>query len=93
MMKRKQDAGHIILSFVFILYLTGILSITGVCIRGSFSPLIVLIPFRDMISGPLETVLNILLFVPLGIFLPVLYKEFCSPERTASAAFYDLAVS
>ena len=42
----------------------------------SFSPKISLIPFLGMITGPIDTILNLILFVPLGVFLPFLYKRF-----------------
>ena len=29
-----------------------------------------------MITGPIETILNIVLFVPMGLFLPLLYKKY-----------------
>ena len=84
---KRQTAAHIIASFVFCFYLTGILSLSGICFRGSFSPSIVWIPFMYMITGPLHTVLNILLFVPMGVFLPLLYREFNGITRTAAAGF------
>lgn len=65
---KKQTMGHIIISFVFCFYLVGMLTMTGVCIGGSFSPRIVYVPFVDMIRGPIDTALNILLFVPLVFF-------------------------
>lgn len=73
---KKQIKGHIILSFVFCFYLTGILAATGIAIKGSFSPRIVYIPFVEMITGPIETFLNVILFIPLGFFLPFLYKKY-----------------
>ena len=42
----------------------------------AFDPRIVYIPFVDMIRGPVDTVLNVILFIPLGIFLPLLYKKY-----------------
>ena len=83
----RQKAGHVIASFVFCFYLVGILTMTGVCLRGSFSPRIVLIPFADIINSPLHAFLNILLFVPLGIFLPLLYENHTSFRRTVPAGF------
>lgn len=35
-----------------------------------------LIPFRDMLTGLRSTLQNVLLFVPLGIFLPLLWKKY-----------------
>lgn len=90
MMGKKQTFGHIIGSFVFCFYLVGKLTMTGVCIGGSFSPRIVYIPFLDMIRGPVDTVLNIFLFVPLGFMLPVLYRKY---DRIGKIALVALLVS
>ena len=79
--------GYIIISFVFCFYLVGILTMTGVCIGGSFSPRIVYIPFVDMIRGPIDTALNILLFVPLGFLLPILYRKYDGISKIALVGF------
>lgn len=84
---RKQTIAHIFAAFVFCFYLLGILTMTGVCFKGSFSPRIVWIPFVDMIRGPVDTFLNVLLFVPLGLFLPLLYEKFDRIGRIAAVAF------
>lgn len=73
---KKQAIGRMIAIFVFCLYLVGVMTVTGICIKASFSPQIVFIPFVDMIIGPVETVLNIIMFIPMGVFLPLLYKKF-----------------
>ena len=86
----KQTAGHMITSVLFCIYLVGILTLTGVCLKGSFSPRIVYVPFVDMLRGPVDTVLNILLFVPLGIFLPMLYGKF---DRISKIAFVGFLIS
>ncbi len=76
--KRKQSAFHICAVFLFYYYLFGILTVTGIGYTStmSFRPKISLIPFFDMISGPIDTILNVVLFVPLGFFLPLLYQEY-----------------
>ena len=48
---------------------------------------LVLVPFRDMISGPIDTILNIILFVPLGFFLPLLYKKYGHIGSVALVSF------
>ena len=53
----------------------------------AFSPRIVLVPFRDMISGPVDTILNIILFIPLGFFLPLLYKNYNRVNRVVLTGF------
>ncbi len=85
--RKKLSKGHIIASFVFCFYLVVILTMTGIWYLGSFAPRIVYIPFLDMISGPVDTVLNILLFVPLGVFLPLMYKRFGCIKRVALVSF------
>lgn len=74
--EKKQTPIHIATVFVFCYYLIGILTMTGIGKLKSFSPRIVLIPFLEMISGPIDTILNIILFFPLGFFLPLLYKKY-----------------
>lgn len=54
------------------IYRTGI----GYTSTISFRPQISIIPFCGMISGPIDTILNLVLFVPLGFFLPLLYKKY-----------------
>ena len=85
--RRKLSKGHIIASFVFCFYLVGILTMTGIWYLGSFAPRIVYIPFVDMIRGPVDTALNIFLFIPLGIFLPLMYKRFDCIKRVALVGF------
>lgn len=43
---------------------------TGIGKLKEFAPRIVFIPFVDVVSGPVDTVLNVVLFVPLGLFSP-----------------------
>ena len=84
---KRESAGRILLSFVFCFYLIGVLTMTGICIRASFSPRIVIIPFVDMIRGPVDTALNVLLFIPMGFFLALLYERFDSIGKVAAAGF------
>lgn len=84
---KKQTIGHIVVSYVFCVYIIGILALTGNCIKGSFSPVIVYTPFVNMISGPVDTALNILLFLPLGIFLPILYGKYDRIGKIALVGF------
>lgn len=63
---KNQMPLHIATAFVFCYYLIGVLTMTGIGKLKVFEPTIVLIPFRDMISGPIDTILNVILFAPLG---------------------------
>lgn len=80
---KKQRPIHIAAVFVFCYYLIGVLTMTGIGKLHAFSPKITFISFLDMISGPVDTLLNIVLFIPLGFFLPLLYKKY---QRVGSVA-------
>ena len=80
---RKQATGHIIASFVFVIYFIGLLTVTGICIRASsYSPRFSFIPFVDMIRGPVDTALNVLLFMPLGFSFRCCTKNMIRSERS-----------
>lgn len=84
---KGQTGIHTITAFLFCYYLIGILTMTGIHEFHSFSPRIVLIPFRDMLSGPVDTILNIFLFLPLGFFLPLLYGRYRCIRRIVLTGF------
>lgn len=73
---KKQSPLHITAAFLFCYYLIGVLTMTGIGKLKPFSPRLALIPFVGMITGPVDTVLNVILFVPLGFFLPLLYRRY-----------------
>ncbi len=66
------------LYFIFAVYLSGMFAVVGlpdICyIR--FDPNFNIRPFAYMFSDYLNSLLNVLLFVPLGFFLPLLWKRF-----------------
>lgn len=84
---KNQMPLHIATAFVFCYYLIGVLTMTGIGKLKVFEPTIVLIPFRDMISGPIDTILNVILFAPLGFFLPLLYKKYSHISTVALTGF------
>ena len=84
---KRQILLHITTAFIFCYYLIGILTMTGIGKLKAFEPTLVLVPFRDMISGPIDTILNIILFVPLGFFLPLLYKKYGHIGSVALVSF------
>lgn len=84
---KKQTCCHIITAFIFCYYLIGVFTMTGIHRLKSFSPRIVFLPFLDMIKGPIDTILNIILFLPLGVFLPMLYKKYNRISRIALTGF------
>ena len=62
---KRQILLHITTAFIFCYYLIGILTMTVIGKLKAFEPTLVLVPFRDMISWPIDTILNIILFVPI----------------------------
>lgn len=76
---------------IFALYLTAVFSVTGIpsVVSWHIHPDLNLIPLIDIMNNPLaytrNTILNIMLFMPLGFLLPALWKEYRS-LRTAAAA-------
>ena len=87
--RRKQKPLHIAAGFVFSFYLFLIIAATGIGNTAvtSFSPEIILIPFRDIVMAPMHFILNIVAFVPFGIFLPLLYKRCCNIKFAAITGF------
>ena len=86
---RMQRLLHMAAVFVFGYYLFGLLTVTGIGYTStiSFRPNISLTPFISMITGPMDTMLNVVLFVPLGFFLPLLYKKYRHLKTVAVTCF------
>lgn len=64
-------------SMIFIVYIIALFSLVGIpsidYIEVDFG--FNFIPLLDIVLSPKTSLLNILLFIPLGIFLPILWKE------------------
>lgn len=80
----KKDMGvmHYILGYFFLLYLNYTLKMTLRFAHPIFNPHINLIPFKDGFT--IENLLNIVLFMPLGFFLPTLWEKY----RNIWSTFY-----
>jgi len=76
---------------VFAFYLAALLSLVGFpsVLSLTFDCNLNLIPFAGM-AGDFSTVLNVFLFLPLGVLLPLLWENFRNPR---SAALAGLSVS
>ena len=87
--ERAQPFLHTVAVFVFGYYLFGLLTVTGIGFTGTmnFRPNISWTPFVCMITGPIDTILNVILFVPLGFFLPLLYKKYCNLRTVVLTGF------
>ncbi len=85
---KKQGFKKKTLVILFAIYLSAVFSAVGVpavnSLRVDLS--FQLIPFIDIINSPVQyvknTILNIILFVPLGFFLPAIWKEYASLKKT-----------
>ena len=95
-MFRKRNGKQWIAVLLFALYSTAVFSVVGVPAVGTFKVDFGfnLIPLIDIINSPLEyiknTLLNILLFIPLGILVPAIWKNYRSVKMMF---FMGLAVS
>lgn len=82
---------------VFMFYHIAVFSVVGIPTVSSWhvDPTFNLIPIIDIVNSPLDyirnTILNIILFVPLGFLLPMIWKEYRS-LRTAALAGLILSV-
>lgn len=85
--KSRVTTSHIITLFVFSYYIIGVLTMTGIGKLHPFSPRLVLIPSEDLIKVTIDTILNVILFMPLGFFLPLLYKEYKTIGKVTLAGF------
>ena len=80
------------LLFLFVLYLAAVCSLVGIpSVNGLvFDASTNLIPIADIATGALDyarnSLLNVLLFVPLGVFAPLLWGKFRSIKRVGLLA-------
>lgn len=81
---RQRSFSKLAAVMIFTFYLVAMFSSTGIPTITSWKvqPEFNLIPLIDIVSSPLDyiknTVLNIILFVPLGFLVPVIWKEYRS---------------
>lgn len=87
---KRISAWKKILLFLFDLYLAAVFSATGVPtamnIHLDFS--LNLIPLAGLLGDIEEPALNVVLFLPLGILLPVLWKRFRGMKPVLAAGFF-----
>lgn len=79
--RRFQNRKRTVLYLIFSVYLSAVYAVVGLpsitYIR--FDPHYNLTPFAYMFSDLRSTILNVILFLPLGFFLPVLWKKYRNP--------------
>lgn len=90
---KQRSFGKFFMALVFAFYLIGIFFVTGI---PTFDYLRIelnfqWIPLIDIVNEPVgylkNTVLNIILFMPLGFLLPALWKEYRSFKATLFSGF------
>ncbi len=95
MIGKKQNALHIVATFAFCLYLFAILAATGIgnTLFPPFSPEVRLMPLGDVFKAPMHFTLNLVAFIPFGIFLPLMYKQYCNLKSIAlTGLLFSLAI-
>lgn len=94
---RQNSFTKKLLVITFAAYLTGVFCATGIpSIRTiRFDPDVNLIPIVDIVNDPVSyiknTILNIILFIPLGFLLPIIWKTF-RPLKKVIAVGLGLSV-
>ena len=88
----KRNLRKTILYGLFCLYLSAVFKLVGIPNVTYFRPglNLNLIPFRGIMADLKNSILNIALFIPLGVFLPVLWQRFRS---LLPAALFGLGLS
>lgn len=90
---KQRGFSRTVMLMIFGLYLTAVLSVTGIpsVISWNMHPEFNLVPLIDIVNNPpayiRNTILNIVLFMPLGFLLSALWKEYRSLRMTAAAGF------
>ena len=85
---KQYSFKKVILVFVYSVYLSAVFSAVGIpTINGLIVDLeFNFVPLIDIINSPVSylknTILNILLFVPLGFLLPTVWNEYRSTQKT-----------
>ncbi|WMT40155.1 VanZ family protein [Paenibacillus sp. D2_2] len=91
----KTSVAYTIMTYLFCFFLAGMLSVTGIP-SVLYSKVFInlnLIPFRDITFNFIQYIENIILFIPFGLFLPLLWKKFENPYITwTSGLLMSLAI-
>lgn len=93
--RERLPFGHMCMGYLFAFSLLGILSATGVPSLGDVSMnfKINTTPFQGNMRNFMQYFLNLVLFVPFGFFLPVLWKKFrFFPFTIVLGFFFSVAI-
>ena len=80
-----KDVNRCVICTVFAVYLLALFSLTGIpAVNGLvLDPGVNIVPLAGVVGDLKNAFLNVLLFVPLGVLLPLLWREFRSLSRAA----------
>lgn len=86
---RKEDARFPAGFFLFGLYLSGVAGVTGLPSLQYivFSPTVQLAPFHELRTDMVQYLLNVVLFLPAGFLLPLLWERCRGLKETALGGF------
>lgn len=86
---KRQKMMPALLIFLFTGYILSVFSVTGIPAIGTFSPQfqINLIPLSGLERYSVQYILNIFLFLPLGLLLPILWEPFRKFRNSLLAGF------
>lgn len=86
---RIRSIGKKLALTAFSLYLAAVASVAELPNIGDlvFDPIVCLIPFAGLKDGLTERLLNVILFLPFGFLLPVIWERFRTMLPTALAGF------
>lgn len=91
---KNKSASRIFCEIIFTLYLSAVFIIIGLpSIKYiTIDPTLNIIPFVDIVNYPLgyirNSLLNVLLFVPLGIFLPLIWPKLSGLKKVFVFGFF-----
>ena len=88
--EKQKNFHKLLMLLIFLFYIIAICSVTGIPTVDTLNTIdfsINIIPFKEIINSPIEyiknSILNIILFIPVGFLLPVIWKEYDSFKKTA----------
>lgn len=87
--RKTRKFSSILLLSLFSCYILAVFSVTGIPAIGTFAPDIHLnlIPFETFQNYSIHYFLNIFLFIPLGLMLPILWEPFTKFKNTLLTGF------
>ncbi len=81
---KQRNLNRFTAIFIFALYIIAVFSVVGIPAAGTFKVdfSFNIIPLIDIVNSPLEyiknTILNIILFIPMGFLVPAIWKNYRS---------------